>query len=71
MLEWSPRQALSGMMETVVNVTESNDNAPDGSKSSSEKVNFPDDLDEETIPKDEIGDVTGNVEDSDHQQSDL
>ncbi|XP_016458887.1 uncharacterized protein LOC107782517 [Nicotiana tabacum] len=70
-LEWSPRQALSGMMETVVNVTESNDNAPDGSKSSSEKVNFPDDLDEETIPKDEIGDVTGNVEDSDHQQSDL
>ncbi|XP_009617200.1 uncharacterized protein LOC107767895 [Nicotiana tabacum] len=70
-LEWSPRQALSGMMDTVVNVTESNDNAPDSSKGSSEKVNFPDDLDEETIPKDEIGDVTGNVEDSDHQQSDL
>lgn len=65
-LEWSPRQALSGMMETVVNVTDSNDNATDDSKAGSEKVAFTDDLDEV-----ESEDVTGNVDDSDHQRRDL
>jgi len=70
-LEWSPRQTLSGMMDTVVNVTDSNDNATDDSKTGSEKVAFTDDLDEETILKEESEDVIGNVEDSDHQQRDL
>lgn len=70
-LEWSPRQALSGMMETVVNVTDSNDNATDDSKAGSEKVAFTDVLDEETVPKEESEDVTGNLEDSDHEQRDL
>ncbi|WMV07133.1 hypothetical protein MTR67_000518 [Solanum verrucosum] len=70
-LEWSPRQALSGMMDTVVNVTDSNDNAADESKTGSEKVYFTDDLDEETDLKEESEDVIGNLEDSDHQQRDL
>uniref|UniRef100_A0A0V0HXZ3 Putative translocation protein SEC62-like n=1 Tax=Solanum chacoense TaxID=4108 RepID=A0A0V0HXZ3_SOLCH len=70
-LEWSPRQALSGMMDTVVNVTDSNDNAADDSKTGSEKVYFTDDLDKETDLKEESEDVIGNLEDSDHQQRDL
>uniref|UniRef100_A0A3Q7E933 Uncharacterized protein n=1 Tax=Solanum lycopersicum TaxID=4081 RepID=A0A3Q7E933_SOLLC len=41
------------MMDTVVNVTDSNDNATDDSKTGSEKSVFADDLDEETDLKEE------------------
>ncbi|KAK4419574.1 hypothetical protein Salat_2370300 [Sesamum alatum] len=41
-LEWSPRLALSGMMEKqVVNVTDSNNNVTDGSKAGAETVAEP------------------------------
>lgn len=66
-LEWSPSLALSGMIEkqTVVNITEPNDNVTD-SKSSDEKLFSSGDLDDETIPSEE---VTENTEDSDHHQN--
>ncbi|XP_016515660.1 uncharacterized protein LOC107832351 isoform X1 [Nicotiana tabacum] len=68
-LEWSPSLALSGMMEkqTVMNVTEPYDNVTD-SKGSDEKVFSPAVVDEST-PKEEVEEVTENVEDSDHQKN--
>ncbi|XP_059315274.1 uncharacterized protein LOC132643585 isoform X1 [Lycium barbarum] len=68
-LEWSPSLALSGMIEkqTVVNITEPNDNVTD-SQSSDEKVFSSGDLDDETLPKEEVEEVTENTEDSDHHQ---
>ncbi|XP_019251750.1 PREDICTED: translocation protein sec62 isoform X2 [Nicotiana attenuata] len=69
-LEWSPSLALSGMMEkqTVMNVTEPYDNVTD-SKGSDEKVFSPADVDDESTPKEEVEEVSENVEDSDHQKN--
>ncbi|XP_016469805.2 uncharacterized protein LOC107792127 isoform X1 [Nicotiana tabacum] len=69
-LEWSPSLALSGMMEkqTVMNITEPHDNVTD-SKGSDEKVFSPADVDDESTPKEEVEEVTENVEDSDHQKN--
>ncbi|XP_010257208.1 PREDICTED: translocation protein sec62-like [Nelumbo nucifera] len=50
-LEWSPRLALSGMMEkqqTVVNVTEANSHPSEGSTASKEEAAPPDGMQEET-----------------------
>ncbi|KAA8549756.1 hypothetical protein F0562_001226 [Nyssa sinensis] len=76
-LEWSPRLALSGMMEKqqpVVNATEPN-NFTDESKARSEKVVSPDDEGGETFPEQHWEEeITGNLEDmdqdhdQDHQQ---
>lgn len=57
------------MMEkqTVMNVTEPYDNVTD-SKGSDEKVFSPAVVDEST-PKEEVEEVTENVEDSDHQKN--
>ncbi|CAL5437908.1 unnamed protein product [Camellia sinensis] len=72
-LEWSPRLALSGMMDkqqTVVNTTESNDNFTDGSNAGPEKVVTPDDLDEEIILDQHVDeDVVGNMEDTESSSS--
>ena len=68
-LEWSPRLALSGMMEkqqTVVNATEPNENFTDGSETSSEKVVPPYNMDGEAVSEqqEEDEEVIGNVEDT-------
>ncbi|KAK3032973.1 hypothetical protein RJ639_035801 [Escallonia herrerae] len=72
-LEWSPRLALSGMMEkqqTVVNATESNTSFTDGSKVSSEGV-APDDIDVDIVGEQHEGEeATGKIEDTD-QHSDI
>ncbi|KAF8398381.1 hypothetical protein HHK36_017308 [Tetracentron sinense] len=81
-LEWSPRLALSGMMEkqqeTVVNATETNNHFTDGSKAGTEEGAPTDDMDGETSSDrhedEEIGksdqhedkEVLGNEEDVDH-----
>lgn len=52
-----------GWRDTVVNVTDSNDNATDDSKTGSEKSVFADDLDEETDLKEESEYVIGNLKD--------
>ncbi|KAK4709001.1 hypothetical protein R3W88_029926 [Solanum pinnatisectum] len=69
-LEWSPSLALSGIIEKqpVVNITEPNDNVTD-SKSSDEKLFSSGDSDDETIPNEEVEEVTENTEDSDHHQN--
>lgn len=69
-LEWSPRLALSGMMEkqqTVVNATDSPKNFSDGSTESPEKVVPPDVAEAETFPEhheseEEIGSVDGEAQ---------
>ncbi|CAL5433941.1 unnamed protein product [Camellia sinensis] len=72
-LEWSPRLALSGMMDkqqTVVNTTESNDNFTGGSNAGPEKAVTPDDLDEEIILDQHVDeDVVGNMEDTESSSS--
>uniref|UniRef100_A0A5B6ZEW9 Translocation protein SEC62 n=1 Tax=Davidia involucrata TaxID=16924 RepID=A0A5B6ZEW9_DAVIN len=68
-LEWSPRLALSGMMEKqqpVVNATEPN-NFTDGDQARSEKVASPDDKGGETFSEQhEDEEISGNLEDIDH-----
>ncbi|KAI3461105.1 hypothetical protein Pfo_017768 [Paulownia fortunei] len=51
-LEWSPRLALSGMMEkqTVVNMTDSENNVSDDSKVSTQKMTQPAEAEEGTNP---------------------
>ncbi|CAK9183463.1 unnamed protein product [Ilex paraguariensis] len=68
-LEWSPRLALSGMMEkqqTVVNATEPIENFTEGSETSSDKVVPPYNMDGEAVSEqqEEDEEVIGNVEDT-------
>ncbi|KAK9274008.1 hypothetical protein L1049_018822 [Liquidambar formosana] len=71
-LEWSPRLALSGMMEkqpTVVNATGPTNNYTDGTKTDPEEASSPDGTDGEIIEEQhEVEEVIGNVEDADHHQ---
>lgn len=72
-LEWSPRLALSGMMEkqTVFNATDPNSNLTEGSKGSTGKVDPLDDIDGDTnLKQDEVEEVIENVEDGDDQRHD-
>ncbi|KAF8396154.1 hypothetical protein HHK36_017767 [Tetracentron sinense] len=69
-LEWSPRLALSGMMEkqqTLVNTTETNGDFTDGSQASTEEVT----VDGETSSyQQEDEEVIGNEEDHHNQHHD-
>lgn len=70
-LEWSPRLALSGMMDkqqTVVDATEPNDNFADMSKTNAEKVPPADGTDGKTIFGQHEDEEIGNTEDSDQNQ---
>ncbi|KAL0419565.1 UNVERIFIED_CONTAM: hypothetical protein Sradi_1370000 [Sesamum radiatum] len=68
-LEWSPRLALSGMMEkqTGVNVTDSKNNVTDGSKAGAETVAEPEDTEGETIPDQFEEEETQNLRHTDHR----
>ncbi|KAL0371106.1 UNVERIFIED_CONTAM: hypothetical protein Sangu_0428700 [Sesamum angustifolium] len=68
-LEWSPRLALSGMMEkqTGVNVTDSKNNVTDGSKAGAETVAEPEDTEGETIPDQFEEEETQNLGHTDHR----
>ncbi|KAF3452529.1 hypothetical protein FNV43_RR02962 [Rhamnella rubrinervis] len=70
-LEWSPRLALSGMMEkqqTVVNATEPDNDFEDGSKMSSEDVAPPNGMGAETVSDEHGAKDTENMEDIDQQK---
>ncbi|XP_010278967.1 PREDICTED: uncharacterized protein LOC104612993 [Nelumbo nucifera] len=71
-LEWSPRLALSGMMEkqqTVINVTDTNSNSTEGTKSSTEEAAPPEGMDEEdnSFPSNSEWSGIKGGEDDDHQ----
>ncbi|KAK4608418.1 hypothetical protein RGQ29_001997 [Quercus rubra] len=72
-LEWSPRLALSGMMEkqpTVINATEQNDSFSDAGKTSPEEGVPPSSKVEETDTEQYEPEVIENVEDADQHRHD-
>lgn len=74
-LEWSPRLALSGMMEkqqTVVNGTEPNSSFPDASRKGPEETAAPSDsVGEETVVLEHYApEVIENLEDADQHKHD-
>ncbi|XP_075635652.1 uncharacterized protein LOC142607878 [Castanea sativa] len=72
-LEWSPRLALSGMMEkqpTVINATEQDDSFSDAGKTSPEEGVPPSSKVEETDTEQYEADVIENVEDAEQHKHD-
>ncbi|CAI9106371.1 OLC1v1005509C1 [Oldenlandia corymbosa var. corymbosa] len=70
-LEWSPRLALSGMMEKqpVFNASDPNNNYTDGGKANTENVVFPEDSNEETVSEEfEVKETSGNLDEVDENE---